>query len=258
MTDDLARRLDHLSRRGPHAEPRLAVARAIHLAHNAPTPQRPDRYRPTARILTGAVAAASIVAAVAVLATRDTPSTTAPSVAPTDAASAASPKSPEESGPAASIAPSAEPTETLPPTTGEQPPPVTVPAGSPLVYFRLLPDLDVSQRETGVGSTELCWRTPAGEGCIDDAFNSPDVGAIPATGGVIFLARPALVRIEPAPTDSTAPLYTLGPEPISVTAHLSDGSTSTVRLEHLDTFGPSYARLALPEGITVVEASSQA
>lgn len=144
MTDDLARRLDHLSRRGPHAEPRLAVARAIHLAHNAPTPQRPDRYRPTARILTGAVAAASIVAAVAVLATRDTPSTTAPSVAPTDAASAASPKSPEESGPAASIAPSAEPTETLPPTTGEQPPPVTVPAGSPLVYFRLLPDLDVS------------------------------------------------------------------------------------------------------------------
>ena len=130
-------------------------------------------------------------------------------------------------------------------------------AGGALSYWRWFPDLDISERQTDTGSTELCWRTPAGSNCIDDSFESPDVGIIPTDGGVIFLARPALVQISPPPSDPSAPKFELGPNPTTVTVTLSDGSTATAEVHYGTQFGVGYARLALSEGRTVVSARSK-
>lgn len=80
---------------------------------------------------------------------------------------------------------------TLPPAVGLSDVPVTIAAGGELSYWRWFPDLDISERETATGGTELCYRTPAGAGCLDDAFNSPEVGIIPTDGAVILLATSA-------------------------------------------------------------------
>jgi hypothetical protein len=143
---------------------------------------------------------------------------------------------------------------TLPPAVDLTDVPLTVPAGSPLAYWRFLPDLDVSERATTTGGTELCWRTPAGTGCIDDTFESPNVGIIPADNATIFLVRPALIPIDPPPDDPLAPTTQLGPSPTTVTVTFSDGTTTTVEVRHGRFVG--YARIDTPDGVTVVEAVS--
>ena len=146
--------------------------------------------------------------------------------------------------------------QTLPPTVGLVDSPVTIPAGSELNYWRWFPDLDISERATDQGGTELCWRTPAGTGCIDDSFMSPDVGVIPTDGGAILLARPALVPITPPPTDPLEPKFEMGPNPTSITARLSDGSTVTADVSYGADFGVGYARIDVPDGVTVSDATS--
>lgn len=146
---------------------------------------------------------------------------------------------------------------TLPPSGDLIDVPLTVPADSPLAYWRFLPDLDIAERQTATGSgTELCWRTPSGTGCIDDTFYSPDVGVIPTDGAAILLARPALIPIEPAPTDPMAPTLRVGPPPTTVTVTLSDGTTRDVPLTIGEQFGIGYGRIDLPAGTTVTSAIS--
>jgi hypothetical protein len=149
------------------------------------------------------------------------------------------------------------PGQTVPGIVGTSDTPITVPAGSPLSYWRFLPDLEISEREaTTASGTELCWRTPVGTGCLDDSFVSPQVGIVPTTGGYIALARPALVLVSPLPSDPSAPKFKIAPIPTSVSATLSDGSTVKADLSYLDTFGVGYARLNAPVGTTVMSAIS--
>lgn len=146
---------------------------------------------------------------------------------------------------------------TLPPSGDLIDIPITVPPDSPLAYWRFLPDLDIAERQTATASgTELCWRTPSGTGCIDDTFYSPDVGVIPTDGAAILLARPALIPIEPAPTDPMAPTLRVGPTPTTVTVTLSDGTTRDVALTIGEQFGIGYGRIDLPAGTTVTSATS--
>ena len=146
---------------------------------------------------------------------------------------------------------------TLPPSGDLIEVPLTVPPNSPLAYWRFLPDLDIAERQTATASgTELCWRTPSGTGCLDDTFYSPDVGVIPTDGAAILLARPALIPIEPAPTDPMAPTLRVGPTPTTVTVTLSDGTTHNVTLTIGEQYGIGYARIDLPAGTTVTSATS--
>lgn len=148
------------------------------------------------------------------------------------------------------------PGQTLPPAVGLNDTPLTIPAGSELSYWRWFPDLDISQRQTAEGGTELCWRTPAGTGCIDDSFISPEVGIIPTDGGAILLARPALLAITPTPTDPLAPMFEQGPLPTTITATLSDGSAVTADITYGDQFGVGYGRVPLDAGVSVASATS--
>ena len=148
------------------------------------------------------------------------------------------------------------PGQTLPPAVGLNDTPVTIPAGSELSYWRWFPDLDISERQTAAGGTELCWRTPAGTGCIDDSFISPEVGIIPTDGGAILLARPALMAITPTPTDPLAPKFEQGPPPRTITVALSDGSAVTADINYGDQFGVGYGRITLAAGVTIVSATS--
>lgn len=146
---------------------------------------------------------------------------------------------------------------TLPPAADLVDVPVTLAPGSPLYYWRFLPDLDISERATADGiGTELCWRTPAGTDCVDDTFTAPDVAVIPTDGAVIFLARPSVIEIEPPPTDPLAPTLEVGPEPTSVSVELSDGTLHDVPLTQGEVFGVWYGRLDLQEGESVVSATS--
>ncbi len=149
------------------------------------------------------------------------------------------------------------PGQTLPPAVGLNDVPVTIVAGSELSYWRWFPDLDISERQTADGGTELCWRTPAGVGCLDDSFMSPEVGIIPTDGGAILLARPPLIAITPTPTDPLAPKFEQGPPPTTITATLSDGSTVTVDISYGDQFGVGYGRVTLVPGVTVASATSR-
>ncbi len=111
--------------------------------------------------------------------------------------------------------------------------------------------------DDGRRSTELCWRTPAGTGCIDDSFRSPDVGVIPTDGAAILLARPALIPIEPPPIEPLAYTHQLGPNPTTVDVTLSDGSEVAVLLQTGRDFGVSVGRVQLAPGVTVVSATSR-
>ena len=148
------------------------------------------------------------------------------------------------------------PGQTLPAAVGLNDTPLTIPAGSELSYWRWFADLDISERQTAAGGTELCWRTPAGTGCIDDSFISPEVGIIPTDGGAILLARPALIEISPAPTDPLAPKFEQGPPPTTITVTLSDGSTVSAQVNYGDQFGVGYGRVTLAAGVTVASAVS--
>ncbi|MBI5088719.1 MAG: hypothetical protein HZB15_07655 [Actinobacteria bacterium] len=145
---------------------------------------------------------------------------------------------------------------TLPPAVDLVDVPLTVPAGSELTYWRWFADLDISERQRAAGGTELCWRTPAGIGCVDDSFTGPEVGIIPTDGAVILLARPALVEIVPPPTDPLEPKFEMGPAPTTVTATLSDGSSVLADVEYGQQFGVGFARIDLPPGVTVTHAES--
>jgi len=146
---------------------------------------------------------------------------------------------------------------TLPPSGDLIEIPLTVPPNSPLSYWRFLPDLDISERQTTEASgTELCWRTPTGQGCLDDTFYSPDVGVIPTDGAAILLARPALIPIEPVSTDPLAPTLQIGPTPTIVTVTLSDGTTREVQLTQGEQYGIGHGRIELPAGTTITSAKS--
>jgi hypothetical protein len=146
---------------------------------------------------------------------------------------------------------------TLPPAADLTDVPVTIAAGPQLSYWRWFADLDISERQTTSGGTEFCWRTPAGEGCIEHDFASPKVGLIPTDGATIVLAQPAIVPIAPAPSDPTAPKFELGPNPTKVVATLSDGTAATAELTFGDEFGPGWARIPAPAGVTITEARSE-
>ena len=66
-----------------------------------------------------------------------------------------------------------------------------------------------------------------------------------------------MIEITPPPTDSFAPKFELGPNPTTVAATLSDGSTVTAEIKYGDQFGVGYARLQLPAGFTVSSAMSK-
>ena len=146
---------------------------------------------------------------------------------------------------------------TLPPAADLTDVPVTIAAGPTLSYWRWFADLDISERQTASGGTELCWRTPASAGCIEHDFASPKVGLIPTDGSTIVLAQPAVVPIVPAPTDPNAPTLELGPNPTRVVATLSDGTSVTAELVFGDEFGPGWARIPTPDGVTVTGARSE-
>ena len=148
------------------------------------------------------------------------------------------------------------PGATLPAAVGLNGSPLTIPAGSELSYWRWFPDLDISERQTADGGTELCWRTPVGTGCIDDSFISPEVGVVPTDGGAILLARPSLIEIVPAPSDPLAPKFEQGPPPTSVSVTLSDGSTVNAPITFGDDFGVGHAEVTLAPGVTIVSAVS--
>jgi len=251
MPDLLTERLTRLAERGPHADPRLAVARVLTLAAApGPEPASPPA-RHVARVAAGAMTVAAAAGVVAVLAQRGDTSTSSRTSA---VASSALPSLPSPSPSPTTTSPA--PAVTLKESDDLIDVPVTLVAGSRLEYWRFLPDLDVSWRQTSTVSTELCWRTPVGQGCTDDAFQSPAVGTVPTSGGVIFLVRSAVRAIEPPPTDPMAARFEAGPLPVEVTAVLSDGSTVTVEVVAPDAVGLGYARLALDDGVTVVAATS--
>ncbi len=149
---------------------------------------------------------------------------------------------------------------TLPPANDLVDVPVTIVREDGVFsYWRWLPDVDISERQDTLVDvpTELCWRTPVGEGCIAETFNSPAVGLIPTDRAVIAIVPPALIEIVPAPDDPLAPKFEIGPDPVKVIATLTDGSTVEAPVEYADGFGAGYARLPVPPGESVVAAASE-
>lgn len=149
---------------------------------------------------------------------------------------------------------------TLPPSVDLAEVPVTIVREDGVFsWWRWLPDVDISERQDASvqSPTELCWRTPTGEGCIDEDFSSPEVGLIPTDRAVIAVTRPALIEIVPAPEDPLAPKFEVGPDPVKVTATLTDGSTVEAVVRYVEGFGLGYARLPVPLGESVVTAVSE-
>lgn len=119
------------------------------------------------------------------------------------------------------VAPSSvrlEPTTTLyvespalPPASSTPTP--TVPQGAELQWFEFMPgSLHLAWRETADGA-EMCWRTRAGEGCVDDDFRAPEAVVIPYRDTqVVVLTRPPLS----------------GPAPEKVTLELANGQSEDV------------------------------
>lgn len=68
--------------------------------------------------------------------------------------------------------------------------------------------------------------------------------------------RRAEPSITPPPTDQNAAKFELGPNPTTVTAILSDGSTLTAEINYGEQFGVGYARIPVPGTLTVTEARS--
>ncbi|MCU1401595.1 MAG: hypothetical protein JWN62_4704 [Acidimicrobiales bacterium] len=194
----------------------------------------PHRAKPRRTLRLG-IAAGTIAAAVALVAIAANRST--------DTNSASTPPSPASNDAPTTVETTvAIPGATLPPDPTLSQTPVTVAYGGPRSYWRWLPDLDIAEQQTATGGTELCWRTPTGDGCIDDAFESPATGIIPTDEAAIILARPALGQIA---------------NPTTVTALLSDQTTVVGALLYDSDFGVGYARIPLQPGLTVVSATSQ-
>lgn len=146
--------------------------------------------------------------------------------------------------------------DTLPPAADLVEVPLTVPAGSDLSYYRFLPDLDISDRQTADGGNELCWRTPVGHGCLDDDLAEP-VKVIPTDGAVIVLTRPKLTPIDPPPSDPLAPASMLGDDPTAVTVTFSDGTSARAPVVQGTVYGVWFGRVDLPAGAEVVSTHSE-
>ena len=86
-----------------------------------------------------------------------------------------------------------------------------------------------------------------------DADDS-NAGAQP--GGERTNSLVSLIEITPPPTDQNAAKFELGPNPTTVTAILSDGSTLTAEINYGEQFGVGYARIPVPGTLTVTEARS--
>jgi len=242
LEDRLRRHYDERTRNLPQQGPGLEDGTLLTRAPVSvePRPNRPLRIA----VVLGTAAAALVIGLVVVNRHDDTRTSTSSTATPSSEDTTTS-------------EPLSIPGSTLPPAVDLVQVPVTVMAGSPLSYWRWLPDLDIAERQTAQGGTELCWRTPAGTGCLDDSFASPQVGIIPTDGGAILLARPAIIAIEPPPTDPSAPKFELGPNPTTVTATMSDGSTQTAQLTYGEEFGVGYTRIQLPEDLSVSSAVSE-
>lgn len=119
--------------------------------------------------------------------------------------------------------------------------PMTVPAEAPLNYYTYLPDLHLAWRATADGaSTEICWKTPEGEGCQSDLFYAPDTIVVPNGSQAIILTRPDVGAAEPG----------------SAEVRLSNGETTTQVFTTPEGIAIAYARIDLPPGTTVESATA--
>lgn len=146
----------------------------------------------------------------------------------------------------------AAPTPTLAPADST---PVTVLAGTPLSYFTYLPDLHLAWRASADGaSSEICWKTPEGEGCVSDSFQAPDVVVIPNGPQVFVLTRAGFI---PDGTFAENGMPNgIFRDPTQVTIEFSDGSETRAALTTPDGIGIPYARIDLPPGTTVESATA--
>lgn len=134
---------------------------------------------------------------------------------------------------------SAVPGPTLIPVDGV---PMTVAPGAALSFYAYLPDVHLAWRATDEGGTQLCWRTPAGDGCGSDLFYAPDTVVLPNGDHVVVLTRPALGG---------------GSFPSEVTVELSNGETVTAPLNVREGIALTYARVSLSPTTSVVSARAR-
>lgn len=123
--------------------------------------------------------------------------------------------------------------------------PLTVPTGNPLSFFVYLPDLHLAWQTDADLTTEMCWRTPVGEGCVADDFRAPDTVIIPNGNQAFVLTRASFVPSNDTPG-----------EPAKVTVRFSDGSTVVEELSEPETVAIVYARIDLPLGVTIQSATA--
>lgn len=133
--------------------------------------------------------------------------------------------------------------------------PMTVPAEAPLSYYTYLPDLHLAWRATADGaSTEICWKTPEGEGCASDDFQAPNVVVIPNGPQVFILTRAEFIP-DGTFAENGMPNGVFR-DPTHVTIEFSDGSETEATLTTPDGIGITYARIDLPDGATVKTAAA--
>jgi len=196
------------------ATPDLGPTPDPHTIRTSPT--APRRYVAIA----AAVIAVCGAAGALTLATRG-PSGQAPG---TPGNTSASPTSVTVPAPPDSTA-EVDPTLTVPDDPFMVPSPITVGPGSPTAWYRLQPDLLITWKPVDNG-TQLCWRSPIEEDCVDDLGHT-DVLAIPTAGGQTIVIN----------TDSNA---------TTATVEQQDGSLITVDLERDPQLGWGIGRYDTP------------
>lgn len=131
---------------------------------------------------------------------------------------------------------------TLPPIEG---PPLTVPSGNPLSFFAYLPDLHLAWQTSADLSTEMCWRTPLGEGCVVDDVLAPDTIIIPNGNQAFVLTRAPFVSSDGSQSN-----------PSQVMIQFSDGTTAVEELSTPEAVAIVYARVDLSPGVTIQSATA--
>jgi hypothetical protein len=186
ITDDL----DRLAERGPHADARLVVARAVDQASGLGVIEeaRPPRQGHRWMVAATAVVVAAGVAAVA--------------AAPFGSDQAAAPGA-SDVDPSASALPTTTllpPVETLPELDDVAEVPVTVAGTRPTEWYRLQPDLDVAWHSHS-GRSMVCFRTPVVDAeCRTDDLGPATLGGLPAViatagGQVLVVALDSVDRV---------------------------------------------------------------
>lgn len=122
-------------------------------------------------------------------------------------------------------------------------PPMTVAVGGELSYFSYLPDLQLAWRAIDDGATEVCWRTPSGEGCASDLFYAPDTLVIVDRDQAIILTRPDVDSGE-------------GVSVSEIVVTFAGGNTTTIPISTIGGIGLVYARVQL-DGAEIESASAQ-